>query len=222
LWWCAGLLIAGSAIGAAASQPVLIRRGPPVAPRPVPPAVPLASDYSLTALPPVEPREVKVHDIVTVIVNEKAEVTEDSRYNRQKQGQFKAELKEFIRLDDDFNLANAAGNSPTAEGRLQSQLNSRGQLQSSEGVRYRIAATVVDVLPNGTVVLEARKTIRTNWDVWEYSLTGSARSADISANNTILSENIADMDIVKTERGRVRDATRRGWLVTLYDWLSPF
>ena len=59
-------------------------------------------------------------------------------------------------------------------------------------MRFRIAATVVDVLPNGNLVLEARKSIRSNQDLWEYSLTGEVRSIDVSSNNTVLSDHIAN------------------------------
>jgi len=178
-------------------------------------------DYSWIQIEMAEPRTIKVHDIITVIVDEKSEVTENARYNRQKNGIFKAELKNFIRINSEGNLDTAAEEQPTIEGRLQSTMNSRGELQSREGIRYRIAATVVDVLPNGTIILEARKTIRTNNDIWEYSLTGRIRSEDILANNTVLSENIADLDIKKSERGQVRDATKRGIFLAIYDFFLP-
>lgn len=196
---------------------------PPAPNRPVPRGAlrgPQVEDYSLIYIANPVPPEIQVHDIITVIVDEKSEVVEQSRYNRQKNGIFKAELREFIRLGNG-NLENAAGNSPTIDSNLQGTLQSRALLESTEGIRYRIAATVVDVLPNGTIVLEARKTIRNNWNVWEYSLTGRIRVQDVLANNTVLSENIAELSILKKERGQVRDGTRRGMLLTLYDFLSP-
>lgn len=198
--------------------------GGPGAPFPPPglPPLPALRDYSWihSELPP--PRIPKVHDIVTVIVDEKAELLEESRFNRQKIGTYKAELRDFVRIGETGNLENAASNQPTVESRLQNLVNSRGQLQNREALRYRIAATIVDVLPNGTLILEARKTIRTNHDVWEYQLTGRIRDKDIQANNTITSENIADLQIIKREKGRVKDSTRRGWLSTVYDFFMPF
>jgi flagellar L-ring protein precursor FlgH len=182
---------------------------------------PLMRDYSWIHIDNPEPRQVKVHDIITVIVDEKAESTSDNQFNRQKNGLLKAQLQNFVRIDSSGNLNIAAENSPTIQGRLQSNLQSRGQVSSREGVRYRIAATVVDVLPNGTIILEARKTIRTNKDIWEYRLTGRLRTQDVLANNTVLSENIAEMEIVKSEKGRLRDSTRRGIFLYLYDLFMP-
>lgn len=179
-------------------------------------------DYSWIYIDAPQPREIKVHDIVTVIVDEKSQVTLNSRFNRTRSGNLKAELKDFMRLSEDGNLTNAAPTQPSIDATLQSRLSSTGDLTDREGIQYRIAATVVDVLPNGNIVLEARKTIRTNWDVWEYSLTGMLRSEDIAKDNTALSGNIATLNIVKRQRGKVYDSTKRPWGILLYDWFTPF
>jgi flagellar L-ring protein FlgH len=179
-------------------------------------------EYSWIYIDAPEPREIKVHDIITILVDEKSEVTLKSKFKRQRTASLKAELKEFIRIDSDGNLGNAASNQPTIDAQLNGRLNSDGQHTNQEGIRYRIAATVVDVLPNGNIVLEARKAIRTNQDVWEYSLTGVIRSEEISIGNTAMSENIANLVIDKNQRGKVYDSTKRTWGVFLYDLLSPF
>lgn len=199
--------------------PATVLPGPMIGP---PPPGPRMRDMSWIFIDTPHARDINVHDIITVIVSENSEVTQDSVFNRQRNAQLKAQLRQFVRIDDDGNLAPAALDQPTIDGQLRSQLQSFGRAQSREGMRYRIAATVVDVLPNGTVILEARKTIRTNNDVWQYSLTGRIRSEDVLANNTVLSENIADLDIIKRESGKIRDSAKRGILMTLYDWLLPF
>lgn len=193
---------------------------------PVPPGAPLDSprlrDMSWIWIGSPPPRRVRVHDIITVIVDEKSEVTQDSRFNRQRNAILKAQLREFVRLDDMLRLKPAAKNQPTIDTQLRSQLNSFGVANSREGMKYKIAATVVDVLPNGTLILEARKSLQTNGDLWEYSLTGRIRSEDVGANNTVLSENVADCVIIKREQGKIRDSTKRGGLLWLYDKLLPF
>ena len=202
---------------------------PPQMPGPLPigpvlpgPPGPRMRDLSWIYIELPPPRTVKVHDILTVVVNENSEMTQDSRFDRQRNAQFKAQLRQFIRIDSDGRLKPAAKDSPTIDGQLRSQLQSNGVARTREGLKYRIAATVVDVLPNGTVILEARKTIRTNNDFWEYSLTGRVRTEDIQGNNTIMSENIADLNISKQERGKVYDSTKRGIFMYLYDKLLPF
>ena len=188
-----------------------------------PPAPPLRMrDCSWILIDAPPPRRVKVHDIVTVIIDEKSEVTQNSRFDRQRNIVFRAQLREFLRIGTSGNLRPAALDQPSIDTQLRSQMNSYGTAKTNEGLKYRIGATVVDVLPNGTLVLEARKTIRTDAEVWEYSLTGRCRTEDINANNTLVSENVADLNISKILHGKVRDSAERGWLTALYDLLLPF
>ncbi len=179
-------------------------------------------DYSWIYIDPPTPRVIKVHDIVTIIVDEKSEVTLNTRFNRTRNNSIEAEIAEFVRIGPEGNLENAAASSPKIDASLQGRIQNTGQVTDQEGIRYRIAATVVDVLPNGNLVLEARKMIRSNKDVWEYSLTGVIRSDDVNRDNTALSENIANLNIVKKQSGKAYDSTKRRWGITLMDWLSPF
>ncbi|NQV23273.1 MAG: flagellar basal body L-ring protein FlgH [Rhodopirellula sp.] len=179
-------------------------------------------DYSWIYIAPPVPPEIKLHDIVTIIVDEKSEVIMNSKFNRQRRSILKADLKEFVRIGQTGNLTPAALDGPKIDAQLQGTLNSTGQLTDQEGIKYRIAATVVDVQPNGILQLEARKKIQTQDDVSEYTLTGELRASDVAPDNTASSENIANLNIVKNQGGRVYDATKRNWGYRLYDLLFPF
>ncbi len=176
--------------------------------------------YIFFEAPPA--RKIKVHDLITVIVNENSEVVQNSRFNRQRNARLEADLRQFVRINSQGNLDNAALEAPSISTQLQSQLQAYGQGLSQEGMRYRITATVMEVLPNGTLILEARKSLRTNRDLWEYKLTGRIRGEDVAGNNTVQSESIADLNIIKSEFGKIRDSSKRGILMTLYDWFLPF
>ena len=179
-------------------------------------------DFSWTYIDEPEPEEIKIHDIVTVLVDEKSQVIVDARFNRQRNATMKAELKEFIRLSDAGNLIPSALEQPTADGALTSGMRSTGQMANTEGIQYRIAATVVDVYPNGTIALEARKEINTNKELWEYTLTGIIDSRNVEPGNTCRSEDIADLKIKKLQHGKIFESTKRPWGVHIYDLLSPF
>ncbi len=189
----------------------------------IPNVRPLAvRDYSWTYIDAPSPRQIMLHDIVTILVDEKAELIVQNRFNRQRNATYKAQLKEFLRLDDNLNLDIAAAKGPGINATLQGRMQSYGQLADTEGIRYRIAATVVGVLPNGNVVLEARKTIRSNDGMWEYTLTGTIASRDVRVDYTAVSENVANLQIEKRQRGKLADSAQRPWGMWLYDKLSPF
>jgi flagellar basal body L-ring protein FlgH len=53
------------------------------------------------------PRKLGVHDIITVVVDEKSESTQNTRFNRQRNIIFNAIMREFIRIDSKGNLNSA-------------------------------------------------------------------------------------------------------------------
>lgn len=184
---------------------------------------PLMRDVSLVFVdlaPP--PAEIKVHDIIMIQVDEKAEVIVNSRFTRQRNGAFVAQLKNFIRIGPEGNLEPTASNAPSIEATLQNRLQALGNLTDSEGITYNIGATVMDVLPNGNLILEARKSIQTNQDFFEYRLTGTVPANSIGANRTVRTEKIADLKITRQQKGKVFDSTKVNWGTRILDVIWPF
>ncbi len=179
-------------------------------------------DYSWLYIASQQPREIKQQDLVTILVKEVSEVTLNSTFNRQRRATLLAQLKEFIRIGKNGNLDNASSNEPTIDASLNGRINSLGNAIDAEQVVYKIAATVVEVLPNGNLVLEAQKQIQTSKEYWTYTLTGIIRSQDINRDNTALSENIANLQIKKVQSGKVYDSTKIPWGTRLYDLFFPF
>ena len=69
---------------------------------------------------------------------------------------------------------------------------------------------MVDIRPNGNLVLEAHSYQQDNDEVIESSLTGLVRREDVLPNNTVFSQKIAELSVHKRETGHIRDAYRRG------------
>ncbi len=179
--------------------------------------------YSWTAIESPPTQEIKLHDIISIIVDDKSEVTANAQFNRTRSTAFVAELKEFIRLSEDGNLTNAATDTqPTIDGALNETGQNKGSLIEQEGIRYRIAARVVDIRPNGNVILEAHKWIQTNRDIWEHTLTGEIASRQINRDYTALSEHIADLRIKKTQLGKVARSSNQRWGTRLWEKIFPF
>ena len=92
----------------------------------------------------------------------------------------------------------------------------------SASIIMRVTAEVVDVKPNGTLVLQARQRIKTDDEEQTFTLTGTCRAEDITPDNTVLSTQLFDKDVTKIHTGAVRDTTKRGLLTKLLDVLNPF
>lgn len=167
--------------------------------------------------------EIKKHDTITVVVNESSQYLNQANVNRQTQSNLDARLRDWLKLDG-INVLPApqSGGDPRVRGSLDSQLRTQMNEQSKEALQFRIAAKVVDVLPNGLLVIEARKQQKVNDGTLEASLFGLVSREDVLANNTVLSDRIADLQIEVNETGHTRDAARRGWLLKALDYIKPF
>jgi flagellar L-ring protein FlgH len=169
------------------------------------------------------PKEIKLHDIVTVIVDEKNQLISEGQVQRRRTAQYDAQLKNWIQFDGlNLEASNPSDGLPRATGNLNVQNQAQMELETRGALLFRIAATVVDIRPNGTMVIEARRNVHNNEERWEENLTGIIRREDILPNNTILSEDIAELSIFKRELGHVRDGYKRGWFTYWFDRFSPF
>lgn len=168
-------------------------------------------------------RTISKYDIITVIVNIRTQVLSEGEVNRRKRASFDFTLSDWFRLAG-LNLKPAPqlDGDPKAKGSLNEQYRVQGELETRDRMQFTIAATVVDVRPNGNLVIEARQTVTNNSEVWKQSLRGIVRPEDILPNNRVLSENIADLKILKEEKGLVPSTYQRGWLMRMYDHVKPF
>lgn len=187
-----------------------------------PGTVPPATNWYEVPLPP--PKEVRVHDIITIRVDMGARVSSDVQFQRRRTAQYNAILNDWLLLEG----LKAIKPDPQADGdqQVQGNLNQlnrvTGDLETTEAIKFEIAAEVAAVLPNGNLVLEAHRTIRNNNELWMHSLSGVCRREDIGPGNLILSKDIANLNIDKRELGHIRDSYKRGWFARWFDQFQPF
>lgn len=173
---------------------------------------------------PVEPpKEIDIHSIITVVVDDKSQVISEGDTEVRKQGLINATLEEFpVLKNGNLKPSPQSDGDPEVSGTFQKQYRAEADLETREGLKFRIACEVVDIRPNGNLVLEGHFRVKNNDEVWERSLSGIIRPEDVLPNNTVLSENVAELSVAKRERGYVRNGYRRGWFLTLWDRLYAF
>jgi flagellar L-ring protein FlgH len=207
---------AGATAGAEAQSSSLY--GPPEG---RPPLTLAESSWVYLAVPPV--REIQLNDIFTVLVTESSQLLSEGNIQRRTQANLNADLENFVKLQH-LNLeptAMSQGN-PQIQGVLNSQLRTTSQLDTQSSVKFKMAVRVVDIRPNGTLVVEGHKKQRVGDEVWEGSLSGLVRREDILPNNTVLSEDISELMVDVRESGQIRDAYKQGWFLKFLDRYKPF
>jgi flagellar L-ring protein precursor FlgH len=105
---------------------------------------------------------------------------------------------------------------------LEEEYNTRGRFDQRDRIAFNIAARIVDIRPNGHLVLESHRTIRNNNEIWDSSLSGIVRPEDVDQGNMIMSNKVSELRIDKRERGTIRDSYRRGWLTKMWDRFRIF
>ncbi len=167
--------------------------------------------------------EVQLHHLVTVIVDEKSMVISEGEMDRKKKAHGDLILKDWILLKGLAAIPDPQSlGDPHIRGEIDNKMRSEAGLETRDSMKFRISCQVVDIRPNGNLVIEGHDTIRNNTEVWDYSLLGEIRPEDILPNNTVLSEQIFNKSIFKRESGHVRDGYRRGWLLRWLDKWQPF
>jgi flagellar L-ring protein precursor FlgH len=89
-------------------------------------------------------------------------------------------------------------------------------------VRFSVAAVVVDVLPNGNLLVSGSQEMRVNYEMRIVNVGGIVRPIDISRNNTIAYEKIAEARISYGGRGRSMEVQQPNWGQQVYDQVAPF
>ena len=186
------------------------------------PAVGIASaSWTYQPAPPL--RTFSKNDIITIRVDEIGRMLALGNAQKRRNSRYLAVLSDWLQLSD-FQLGPAGQEDGDPTVSYQSNDTSRNQstIESNETLTFNIAATVVDIRPNGNLVLEARKSIRANDNIWETSLTGTCRAIDVGPDNVVLSKDVLNLEIQKEDQGQLRDGYRRGWFTRWFDRLQPF
>jgi flagellar L-ring protein precursor FlgH len=182
-------------------------------------------DVSFFGVPEPEPRTIKKHDLVTIVVREESAFSSKGTADLKRETDIEAKLEEWIKLKlSNFEIqGGAAGpNPPSIKFTGKREFKGDGEVDRTDSLTARITGEVLDVKPNGTIVLQARKQIRTDEEVQQFILTGICRAEDVNADNTVLSTQLFDLQLQKNHTGAVRDATKRGWFLKFLDAVSPF
>lgn len=222
------------ASAAPASQPALpgmVAAGPAIRPPYAAPSLddPGPANPALAAASPIavevpKPTRIGVHDLVTIIVREDKKFITDSKLQSEKEWKVNSAFEQWFRLDPEDRLVpqnfERAG-PPGVKFNFKNEYDGQGKVNRQDSLITRIQAEVIDVKPNGNLVLQARKQIGVDEELQTATLTGVCRSKDITAQNTVLSTQVADAQIVVSHSGAARDASRRGWLMRVFDLLRP-
>ncbi len=183
------------------------------------------ANTSLMAVAEPEPRTVKKHDLLTIIIREDSDFSSKGTSDLKKDTTLDAGLDDFVKLKlSNFELKGGGLGATPPQLKLHGSREQKGDatVDRQDTFTARITAEILDVKPNGTLVIQARKHIKTDEEEQEFILTGICRAEDIQVDNTLLSTQIFDLSLQKNHKGAVVDTNKRGFITKLLDFINPF
>ncbi|MBY6135531.1 flagellar basal body L-ring protein FlgH [Nocardioides marinus] len=169
-------------------------------------------------------RAMKRGDIMTVVIeiDEEAEISNDTQ--RSRSGSESLNVPQLLGLPQrlDEKLPEGASAANAVELGSSSSSGGKGSVKRSEKLELRIAATVVDVLPNGVLAISGTQELRVNFELRELLVTGYVRPQDISRQNEITYDKIAQARVSYGGRGQITDVQQPRYGQQLLDVVLPF
>lgn len=207
------------------AQSLLRRETPPPAALAQDDAKADLKDLSPYYIEPPEPRKIEVHDKVTIIISETSRQSSEQKLDTKKDVTLAAALKKFPDLAKLLEGELATGeSSPIAEASASAgnKFKGDGKYERSDRFTDKITATVIDVKPNGVLVLEARRTIQKDKEIQSVVLSGECRRDDVTDANTVLSSQLADLTLIVHNDGQVKDSATKGLLTRVFEAVFNF
>jgi flagellar L-ring protein precursor FlgH len=169
------------------------------------------------------PKARHIGDIVTIRIVESSSATNKASTQTGRSSSVGASVDGFFGLENDYS-ANSPFFNPFSRvaGGLESDFDGSGTTKRSGDLTATITARVMDILPNGNLIVMGSREVMVNREKQEITLSGIVRPRDISAENVVLSNYIADAKIAYSGSGVINDRQRPGWLARTIDAIWPF
>ena len=163
-----------------------------------------------------------VGDIITILVQENNSASKDNSTSTSKKTGIDTSISSFLFGAAQDKFLTRGGQYPAFKVNGNSSFDGGGKISNSETITARISVRVVDVLPNGNLVIEGSRHTSFAGESQDAILRGVVRMDDVASNNTVFSYNIADATIRYVSKGSVTDSQGKGWFHKAWDKVSPF
>lgn len=169
-------------------------------------------------------RATQVGDILTVLVDIKDEADMENKTERTREGGEAVNLPNFFGYETALDQVLPTAVNPLSLVNTATESNSTGdgKIEREESVKLRLAAVVSQVLPNGNMVIAGNQEVRVNYEKRVLQVTGIIRPQDISIDNTVTYDQIAEARILYGGEGNISDLQQERYGKQVYDILMPF
>ena len=168
-------------------------------------------------------RAKKVGDILTVLIDIDDQAQLSNTTSRQRTGDESIEATTLFGLETlvdkvlpggGLEQGANVGSSSTASG--------QGQVNRNEAISLKIAARVIEILPTGHLMITGRQEVRVNFELRDLQIVGLIRPEDVTRNNDITYDKMAEARISYGGRGHITDVQQARYGQQVLDMIAPF
>lgn len=165
-----------------------------------------------------------IGDILTVMIDIDDEAELENESERSRSSGENVELNNALGFENTLIdlLPDGALASDLVDANSNSSSSGSGSTEREEEIRVQLAATVTQILPNGNMVIQGRQEVRVNFEKRILELAGIIRPEDITTNNSISYDRIAEARISYGGKGQITDMQQPRYGQQVYDILFPF
>lgn len=163
-------------------------------------------------------------DILTVVIEINDQATMQNTSGRTRSSADKVSIPAMAGLPQriDEILPEGASMDELAEAKGSSTFKGSGNISRKDKITLRVAATVIERLPNGVLRIEGTQEVRVNYEVRVLTVSGFVRPQDIGRRNEIAYDRIAGARISYGGRGQISDVQQPRYGQQVADIILPY
>ncbi|WP_405403422.1 flagellar basal body L-ring protein FlgH [Paracoccus sp. Ld10] len=163
-------------------------------------------------------------DILTVVIEIDDEATISNSSGRNRSSSESLSIPQMVGIPQRLGekLPEGASFDNLADASASSSYRGNGNISRRDQLTLRVAATVVDTLPNGTLQIQGTQEVRVNFELRELTVSGFVRPADIDRSNEIAYDRIAGARISYGGRGQITDVQQPRYGQQIADIVLPY
>ena len=173
-------------------------------------------------------RAYAVGDLITIDVSESSSLAASQNSARNRQSQVENAVKQFLFANSKMGTHN--GGLPGTEIETKNSSKGGGSIANTQNLQGKVSVVVIDMLPNGVLVVEGARMVTFSGESYYAVLKGLVRKEDIGFGfreglryrNVVSSQYVADAQIEFVAKGSLNDAQKESWYQRLSGILNPF
>ena len=160
-----------------------------------------------------DPKPHRIGDVLTILLQEQTSASKTAETSASKDDEISFDVPSILGVAPTHNGSTLLSANIAPEREFSGEADS----SQSNSLRGEITVTVVDILPNGNMVVQGEKWLTLNKGKEYIRIAGVVRPEDVSSDNTVTSSKLADAQIAYSGEGFLADSNEQGWLSKFFN-----